>query len=528
MRRPSRLRHPRAAVRRLQVLPRRVRALDAAAARRVNARGTHPAVDRGYARLSRAADRSVLWFSLAAALVVFGRGRAALRGSGSLLVASILANLVGKQLFGGNRPLVKDIPVGRRLAKAPTSPSFPSGHAASAAAFAAGVALESPRAGMALAPLAAAVAYSRLHTGAHWLSDVLGGGLLGAGVAVAGKLLVPVPPASDASTREGGTEIELPALPDGDGALIVVNRGSGASTIHADPVDRIVERLPAARLHILQEGEDLAETLERALHSDDPPRVLGVCGGDGTAATVAHIARQAGVPFLVIPGGTFNHFARAAGMETVDIAIDAVQAGEGVRADVAVLTVDDGDPITVLNAASIGLYPGFVAEREKHEKSLGKWLSGLIAAVRVLRASDPVDVDVNNRRLRVWSLYVGVNRNYPATIAPLQRRRLDDGVLDVRILTAGSRVSAVGSLAFGRRTSAVARSLLRLDSELEGFTAESVTVVVRPQEGQPPGFAHDGEVEFERTAPRSSRTSTLRIVPGALEVFSPWAVSRSE
>ncbi len=35
------------------------------------------------------------------------------------------------------------------------------------------------------------VAYSRLHTGAHWLSDVLGGVALGAAVAVVGKFLVP-------------------------------------------------------------------------------------------------------------------------------------------------------------------------------------------------------------------------------------------------------------------------------------------------------------------------------------------------
>ena len=141
-------------------------------------------------RLSHAADRGVLCFSTAVVLVLLGRRRAALRGVLSLTAASILANLVGKQVFGGDRPLLEDIPIGRHLRMHPTSGSFPSVHSANAAAFATGVALES-RAGLALTPAAIGVAYSRLHTGAHWLSDVVGGIVLGMTVAAVGKGLVP-------------------------------------------------------------------------------------------------------------------------------------------------------------------------------------------------------------------------------------------------------------------------------------------------------------------------------------------------
>src|SRR5690606_33229608 len=173
--RMPRSRNPFVAFRRRQVMPRWVRRTDAAAGHRINSRVTHPLVDRFYSRLSRSANRGALWFTIAAALLVFGRPRAAIRGSASLLGASMLANLVGKQVFGGDRPLLKNIPIGRQLKKSPTSGSFPSGHSASAAAFAAGVAFESPRIGAVVAPVAAGVAYSRLHTGAHWLSDVVGG-----------------------------------------------------------------------------------------------------------------------------------------------------------------------------------------------------------------------------------------------------------------------------------------------------------------------------------------------------------------
>ena len=52
------------------------------------------------------------------------------------------------------------------------------------------MAVESGRAGLIVAPLAGAVAYSRLHVGAHWLSDVLGGITIGILVALAGRILL--------------------------------------------------------------------------------------------------------------------------------------------------------------------------------------------------------------------------------------------------------------------------------------------------------------------------------------------------
>ena len=62
----------------------------------------------------------------------------------------------------------------------PKSRSFPSGHAASAFAFASGVAAEAPVPGGLLTVLAALVAYSRVHTGVHYPSDVVAGAVIGA------------------------------------------------------------------------------------------------------------------------------------------------------------------------------------------------------------------------------------------------------------------------------------------------------------------------------------------------------------
>ena len=65
-----------------------------------------PALDRTFRRLSHAADRSVLWLSMAGAMaVVPGRPRrAAVLGSVSIGVASAAVNLVAKQLATRPRP----------------------------------------------------------------------------------------------------------------------------------------------------------------------------------------------------------------------------------------------------------------------------------------------------------------------------------------------------------------------------------------------------------------------------------------
>jgi membrane-associated phospholipid phosphatase len=79
---------------------------------------------------------------------------------------------------------------GQRQVKMPGSTSFPSGHSASAFAFATAISRDRPWAALITGFLAAAVAYSRVHTGVHYPGDAVVGSLIGAstGLAVAGLL----------------------------------------------------------------------------------------------------------------------------------------------------------------------------------------------------------------------------------------------------------------------------------------------------------------------------------------------------
>jgi membrane-associated phospholipid phosphatase len=133
-------------------------------------------------RLSRAADHSRLWLVMAAAIALLGGGRgrrAALEGVVSIGVTSATVNLGLKRGHRRRRPeRVADLSSARHVAM-PASTSFPSGHAASAFAFAYAVGRELPGLAVPLRLLAAGVAYSRVHTGVHYPGDVV----VGAGTA---------------------------------------------------------------------------------------------------------------------------------------------------------------------------------------------------------------------------------------------------------------------------------------------------------------------------------------------------------
>jgi membrane-associated phospholipid phosphatase len=160
-----------------------------------------PALDEALRRLSNAANESRIWLAVAAGLALTGRSgrRAAARGVLAIGVTSATVNLGVKSLSDRRRPDRTGAGVpNARYVEMPASTSFPSGHAASAFAFATAVGRDKPLLAVAIQFLAASVAYSRVHTGVHYPGDVVAGALIGAatGQAVSSIVDRALPPQS--------------------------------------------------------------------------------------------------------------------------------------------------------------------------------------------------------------------------------------------------------------------------------------------------------------------------------------------
>ncbi|MGQ0574862.1 MAG: bifunctional phosphatase PAP2/diacylglycerol kinase family protein [Pseudonocardia sp.] len=462
--------------------------------------------------VSTAADHSVLWFAIAGALAA-RRGasrKAALRGLVAIAGARITANALLKPMLPRRRPAASELRAYQTLANPPTSSSFPSGHAASAAAFATAVALESPRLGAAVAPLAAAVAYSRVHVGVHWASDVAAGVAVGTGVAAATRRWWPVRRSDEAVARPIDT---VPVLPAGEGLVLVSNQRSGDPLY--DPAEDLATALPAAVVRRAEAGSDRAAQIDAAVAArNGTVRALGVAGGDGTVAAGAEVANRYGLPLVVVPTGTLNHFARDVGVYDLQEAVDATQAGEAVAVDLALVDVHPGlggDPETAavvrvrcfINTASLGSYPDLVRLRERWQPRWGKWPAFVGALIVTLRDAEPVEIKIEGEWHSVWLLFVGNGPYHPRGMVPAWRPTLDSGLLDVRWLRADlrfSRLRAIGALAFG------ALGGSRVYRQLE--VAELDVELARPGT-----LACDGEVV------ESAGRFTFRVAPRPIPVY---------
>lgn len=477
----------------------------------------HPrGLDSVLPRLGRGANHGMLWLAGAAALGLSrnrGARRAAMRGIGSLALASTAANVVAKQLAGRQRPVITGVPVARRLLRAPITTSFPSGHSASAAAFATAVTLESPWLGAAVIPLAAAVAGSRVYTGAHYPSDVLAGAALGVGAAALTLRWWPL--RDDAPARTARARVEVPALPEGRGLVLVVNRSSGsAESVEAE----LRAQLPHADLRVREEDEDLLALLTRAvadIEAAGGDGALGVAGGDGSVNAAAVLAAEHRLPLAVFPGGTLNHFAADLGIFTLQDTVTAVQEGSGGSVDLGRVTLEgatgsgsDAESAAAyfLNTFSIGVYPELVRARESLQKYLGKWPALGVGLIRVLAQGRPTRAVIDGRERSLWLLFAGNGRYDPPGFAPSFRRSLDDGTLDIRAVD-GSHPFARTRLIAAFLTGTLARSRV--------YQAASVSRLRIDGVHETEHYARDGEIS------PAADSLVLDKAPHALNVYVP-------
>jgi undecaprenyl-diphosphatase len=280
--------------------------------------------------------------------------------------------------------------------------------------------------------------------------------------------------------------------------VLVINPASGSGT-GTRVIGEVRKSLPETEIVVLGEGDDLQAVLRSA---SARAQVLAVGGGDGTVSCAAAVAVDAGLPLAVFPGGTFNHFAKDIGCHTVAKTVGAIRRGSVACVDVVCL---NQGPM-VINTASIGAYPRFVRTREKLEHKISKPLAGAYAMFHTLRRDEPVRIKFDNKTVQTSLFFLGNSTYLPSGFAPARRTRMDDGLIDVRILETGRRFSTLrilASLALGR----LERSPLYHELRVPEFHFTAVDA--------PTVLAHDGELGTECSEARFS------VRYRALPVFRP-------
>jgi undecaprenyl-diphosphatase len=456
---------------------------------------------------SAAANRSMLWVAVAGVLTVTGKRRPRTAAGSGLLGIGVAATLVNGPLkfaWQRERPASDFIGSAAPLLPLPRTFSFPSGHSASAFAFATGVTSAMPLAGPVVVPMAATVAYSRVHTGVHYPSDVA----VGASIGVASGLL-----SARIAKRIRARSVHHPESPSLDvvvprHVVFLTSQDSGS----AEDFDAARQAFEVAGWQVDEviDIDDVERLTELVKGGPDLPLVIAA-GGDGTVCLAANAIAESDALLAIVPLGTSNDVARSLGIPPN--AVEAAQAiidGRVTRVDAASLRVGDRPAQVFLNAATAGLNVEFA--NLATDGSVRDRFGGLtypIAAARALRSYEPFECTLE---------YDGQRRTVPAVHLSVSNAPVFGGLLGMRVPGASMTdglldVIAVEPLSMARLVLAVADAAVGRHRPVHGVHAMRVeSLRVRAAAGQQ--IALDGEVIGELPA-------EFRALPDAVRVVVP-------
>jgi diacylglycerol kinase family enzyme len=204
--------------------------------------------------------------------------------------------------------------------------------------------------------------------------------------------------------------------------LLLVNPRSGRGGPSVEELERAASRLEVA-VRVLAPGDDLV-----ALAREAETEALGIAGGDGSLGAVAGVAIERGLPFVCVPYGTRNHFARDVGLDDSEPlrALAAFRDGCERRIDVGRV----GERV-FLNNVSLGIYARLVHRREHHRRRDAAFARLRALALSLAEHRRTERFVVEGAEVRASVLLVA-NNDYRLDVFSLgARERLDDGALHV-------------------------------------------------------------------------------------------------
>ncbi|MGZ8601079.1 MAG: diacylglycerol/lipid kinase family protein [Actinomycetota bacterium] len=160
------------------------------------------------------------------------------------------------------------------------------------------------------------------------------------------------------SSRSDANMGEEPAVPKPRHPVLLMNPKSGGGKAEKFELERECRERGIEPI-VLRPGDDLLELAEDAVARGAD--VIGMAGGDGSQALVGTVASAHGLPHVVVPAGTRNHFALDLGLDRDDVvgALDAYF--DGVERSIDLAEVNGR---VFVNNASLGLYAKIVQSPE--------------------------------------------------------------------------------------------------------------------------------------------------------------------
>jgi diacylglycerol kinase family enzyme len=204
--------------------------------------------------------------------------------------------------------------------------------------------------------------------------------------------------------------------------FLIINPRAGDERPSADELREEAERR-RVETHVLSEGEDPVEVARSG-----PRGAIGMAGGDGSLSQVAEVALERETPFVVVPFGTRNHFARDLGLDREDpIGALAAFAGRERRIDVGRV-----NGRLFLNNVSLGAYARLVHRREQHRRRR-KAFARLRALAILTRHPGSLGLAIDGEPVSA-RLALVANNGYQLELVSLgERERLDEGLLHVYV-----------------------------------------------------------------------------------------------
>jgi len=250
-------------------------------------------------------------------------------------------------------------------------------------------------------------------------------------------------------------------------------------------------------------GHGLAAAVA-ALSADGPPDRIVVAGGDGSIGLAALVAAEMDLPLAVVPVGTANDFARA-----LELPLELEQACALARDPQAAIRHAElalaGDRPFV-NAAATGLSVVAAREARPHKSRLGP-LAYAVGALKAAATATPLRCHVRCDggdcfEGPAWQVIVGATGAFGGG-SEIGITSPDDGLLDVAIVPAGSR------LGLARHGYAMRSGRLTRQSDVTHGRAATIEVGVEDAEAT---FNVDGEVCRCAPARFSLRPGGFRVV----------------